>query len=346
VTVGHGVADVEPRRRAVRAETRRRLLVALSVTGREAAEIDGLRRALGGSGLGRIAPHITLVPPVNVREDSVVDALRLVRAVAAEDPAEVLIGPAGTFAPRTPVVYLRVGGETARIADLRRRLAAPPLVPVGPREQRPFVPHITIGGRLDKAKIVAAVATLAGFELAATLARVELCQQDEQAPRHPWRVIADVILGSGTTAGRGGREVTFVGSTRLDPETAVWADATPGEDAACDEAPTEAVENPFVLTAYATARPVGAVVGAVAGPTVRIGWLRIDENRRDEGIGRQLVRAAERAAAARGCPRVVFLAEAGGAIEGFLGHLGYTRAALLDPRRDEQPRVAMERFVG
>ena len=32
-----------------------------------ASEVDGLRRAVDDPALGRMAPHITLVPPVNVR---------------------------------------------------------------------------------------------------------------------------------------------------------------------------------------------------------------------------------------------------------------------------------------
>ncbi len=346
MTVSHGPADPEPSRRFARSVTRRRLLVALTVTGRAAAEIDGLRRALGGSGLGRIAPHITLVPPVNVRNVEIVDVLRLVRTVAADDPAEVRIGPAHTFAPRTPVVYLAVNGDTARIVELQRRLAAPPLVPAAPRVGRPFVPHITIGGRVERVKIVAALQVLANFELAAMLSTVALCEQDDQAPRHPWRVIADVILGSGSTVGRGGRELTFVGSTMLDLETAAWIAATPGEGGIGAQATTPPVEDPFVLTAYATDRPVGAVIGSASGKTLTVHTLRVDENRRNEGIGGQLVRALERAVAGRGGTRVTFDVVADGPVDGFLSHLGYRRAVLPVAARPDRPQVVLERLIG
>ena len=62
---------------------RRRLLVALLLAGRVGAELDGLRRALGSPGLDRIAPHVTLVPPINVPERDLEAALGIVRAAAA-----------------------------------------------------------------------------------------------------------------------------------------------------------------------------------------------------------------------------------------------------------------------
>ncbi|MGP8064904.1 MAG: GNAT family N-acetyltransferase [Acidimicrobiales bacterium] len=341
MTAGRGSAPAGGPRRAAPA-TRRRLLVALTVAGGAAREVDGLRRALGGSGLGRIDPHVTLVPPVNVREEGLVDVLRLVRGVATAGPVEVVLGPARTFAPRTPVVYLEVGGDTARIADLRRRLSQPPLVPGVARPERPFVPHVTIGGRVDRARIAGALAMLDEFKLAVALATVVLCEQDVVAPRHPWHVIADVALGSGATVGRGGRELVFVGSTILDPETAEWAQATPGEEPPGPENDEAAIR--FVLVAYAGGRPVGAVVGSARGATVEIHRIRVDAGRRGEGIGGQLVAAAERAAAGRGCTRVVFAATADGPVERFLAHRGYVREAVFaGDSRDS--RVTLGRSV-
>jgi len=343
VTAGRGPTPAGVPGRAGAPATRRRLLVAMTVAGDAAREIDGLRRALGGSGLGRIDPHVTLVPPVNVREEDLVDVLRLVRGVAAADPAEVVLGPARTFAPRTPVVYLEVGGDTSRIVALRRRLSQPPLVPGVARPERPFVPHVTIGGRVDRARIAGALAMLDEFRLPVSLATVVLCEQDVAAPRHPWHVIADVALGSGATVGRGGRELVFVGSTILDPETAEWAQATPGEEPPGPEK-DEAAGARFVLVAYAGGRPVGAVVGSVAGATVEVHRIRLDAGRRGEGIGGQLVAAAERAAAGRGCTRVVFAATADGPVERFLAHRGYVREAVFaGDSRD--PRVTLGRSV-
>jgi len=343
VTAGRGPAPAGVPGRAGVPATRRRLLVAMTVAGEAAREIDGLRRALGGSGLGRIDPHVTLVPPVNVREAELAEVLRLVRGVAAEAPAEVVLGPARTFAPRTPVVYLEVGGDTARIAELRRRLSQPPLVPGVARPGRPFVPHVTIGGRVDRARIAGALTMLDGFKLPVSLATVVLCEQDDAAPRHPWHVIADVALGSGTTVGRGGRELVFVGSTILDPETRAWAQSTPGEEPLGAEK-DEAAGERFVFVAYAAGRPVGAVVGLVRGAAVEVRRIRVDAALCGEGIGGQLVAVAERAAAAAGCTRIVFAAADGGPVEGFLAHRGYVREAVVAGGARE-PHVTLGRSV-
>jgi len=343
VTAAPVPRDQVPRRGVARSANRRRLLVALTLAGRQAAEVDGLRRSLGGSGLGRIDPHLTLVPPVNVRTEDFDQVLRLIRSVAMEQPVEVRLGPARTFAPRTPVVYLDVAGDTARIADLRRRLVVAPLVPAVARHERPFVPHVTIGGRVAAPRIAAALEMLAEFDLPATLSAVALCEQDEVASRHPWRVVADVVLGSGTSVGRGGREVAFVASTILDPETKAWADATPGEDV---DAPWGADAGaPFVLTAYVEGLPVGVAEGSLGTVSAEVRRLRLDERRRGEGIGSQLVRSLEKEAGGRGLRRVVFLAVADGPVEGFLGHLGYHRAAVLAGHGGGLATVALARPV-
>src|SRR3546814_11027490 len=72
-------------------------------------EIDGLRRALGDRQLGKIEPHITIVPPINMRDDDIADALAVVQAAArASRPMELTLGPVATFADSSPVRILAV----------------------------------------------------------------------------------------------------------------------------------------------------------------------------------------------------------------------------------------------
>ena len=92
--------------------TKRRLGVALLVPPPLDVEIDGLRRAVGDGALGRIPAHLTLVPPVNVREDRLDDAVAVLRrAAAAAAPFEVDLGPPATFLPINPVLYLALAGR-------------------------------------------------------------------------------------------------------------------------------------------------------------------------------------------------------------------------------------------
>src|SRR3954454_2438248 len=99
---------------------KRRLGVVLLIPPPVDREFDGLRRATGDGTLGPVPPHITLVPPVNVRDDELGEALSIVRkAAAAPPPLELSIGPTATFLPTNPVLYLAVGGHVDGLLGLR-----------------------------------------------------------------------------------------------------------------------------------------------------------------------------------------------------------------------------------
>jgi 2'-5' RNA ligase len=154
-----------------------------------AAEIDGLRRGLGDGALGRIPAHLTLVPPVNVRDDAMADVLAVLRAAArTSGPVDLRIGPAATFLPVTPVVYLTVGGDVDALHALRERVFVPPLA----RElTHPFVPHVTVADDMEPARIPAAVAALGDFVVDVRISAVHLL---EERRGHVWEPIADASL--------------------------------------------------------------------------------------------------------------------------------------------------------
>src|SRR3546814_12692199 len=99
---------------------RQRLGVVLLVPQPLATEVDGVRRALGDGALARIAPHITLVPPVNVAERDLPEALAIVRrAAGASRPLHLTLGPVLTFAPANPVPSPHAGGDQAQPSPAR-----------------------------------------------------------------------------------------------------------------------------------------------------------------------------------------------------------------------------------
>src|SRR6266702_3999449 len=107
---------------------RTRLGVALLVPSPQADEVDGLRRALGDPVLGRVPAHLTLVPPVNVAERDLGDALDVLRSAAgATRPFSLSFGPPATFWPDSPVVYLPASGDVAALEQLRDRVFRAPL---------------------------------------------------------------------------------------------------------------------------------------------------------------------------------------------------------------------------
>lgn len=166
-----------------------RLGVALLLPSDIAAEVDGLRRALGDGALGRIPPHITLVPPVNVREEQIDEAFAVLRrAAATTPPLAVSLGPPATFLPHNPVLYLRVGGDHALLRTLRNAVFVEPL-------ERPltwpWVPHVTIADDAAPERIDAALVALQDFVVEATFHSVHLLREN---PGRVWEPVANALF--------------------------------------------------------------------------------------------------------------------------------------------------------
>jgi 2'-5' RNA ligase len=193
-----------------------RLGVALLVPAPADAAVDALRRALGDPAFGRIPAHLTLVPPVNVREDRMDDALAALRAAAGAlpGPLELELGPVATFLPVNPVAYLSVGGDLDGLQALRDAVFVEPFA-------RPltwsFVPHVTIADEAPEERIEAALAALASFHMGATFTHVHVL---EEGPGRVWRPVADARLGPTPAPGHGGLPVDVDVSTAPPPDAA------------------------------------------------------------------------------------------------------------------------------
>ena len=118
-------------------------------------KVDGLRGALGGFGVGRVPPHITLVPPTNLHPKEIDAEIYRLRVMASETAPYVLeIGPAGSFMPVSSVLYLSVAGDVEQLAALQKRLVASKLYKPN---SRPFVPHVTLLEPVDQRDAEAAL---------------------------------------------------------------------------------------------------------------------------------------------------------------------------------------------
>ena len=166
---------------------RRRLAVALIVPPPVATEIDGLRRALGDRQLGRIDPHITLIPPINLREDDIADAMSVVQAAASgREPITLTIGPADSFGRSSPVRFLAVDPGQP-VVELYRACWAGVL---DRPEKREFHPHVTVdidGGPTDGDD--PALEVLSGYEAVVTIDRVTVLEhrvEDIDGERRRW----------------------------------------------------------------------------------------------------------------------------------------------------------------
>jgi 2'-5' RNA ligase/predicted N-acetyltransferase YhbS len=321
--------------------TRHRFAVALVVTGRVAGEIDGLRRALGARSLERIQPHVTLIPPRNVKEEDSEDVMVLLRAAGRTSaPISVELGPPATFWPMNPVLYLSVSGDVAEIAELRERLCTGPLAPPAGRRQPPFVPHATLDQRIDPEKIEPALSLLGNYRAPFTFERVTLLEQDGQ--QH-WRAVADVSLGRPAVVGRGGLELELAVSERSDPTTERFADDEWESNALGRLGRQSDSDRPFVVTARREGEPVGVAEGYTRGRVCHLSGLIVAAAVRGEGIGSQILRTVERLGRERGCDRVRLMTVLGGRAESFYAQRGYEVTVNLPVWRNEEDFVVMER---
>jgi 2'-5' RNA ligase len=234
---------------------RRRLGVALLLPAPDDASIDALRAALGDPALGRIPAHLTLVPPVNVREDRLDEALAVVRTAAAnaQGALELTLGPVATFLPTNPVVYLAVGGDVDGLQALRDAVFREPLA----RSLTwPFVPHVTLADDAPVDRIEAALIALAPYRVETVCTHVHVL---EEGSGRVWRPIADARLGGSPASGHGGVPVD------------VDVSAAPPPDAAALLGPTTTV----------TARRDGRVVGVLVSRNDTIETLQIADGHED-----------------------------------------------------------------
>lgn len=277
-----------------------RLGVVLLLPTPDALEVDGLRRALGDGAIGRIPPHITLVPPVNVREDRMGDALAVLRSAAATTrPLQLTLGPPRTFVPDTPVVYLAVGGDLDGLRRLRDAVFSGPLARTLTWE---WVPHVTLADEAGPVRIHAALEALADYRVHVELARVHLLKE---GPGRVWEPIADAAFAPPAVLARGGLPLEITVSDRLDPEAAALS-----QDG-----------RPFAVTARRQRAVVGTAVGVIGTDEVHLAGLSVAAAERGQGIGSHLLAAVASLAAEAGCRWLVSLAPDD--LAGFLRHRGW-----------------------
>jgi 2'-5' RNA ligase len=163
-------------------------------------QVDGLRSALGGFGIGRVPPHITLVPPTNLHPREIDAEIYRLRVLASETaPYVVEVGPAGTFLPVSSVLYLSVlGGGVEQLAALQKRLVSSKLYKAN---SRPFVPHVTLLEPVDQRDAEAALQVMKAplFEHRAT--SFEMMVSPSQGY---WEVSSDFRFGPSRKRYRGG----------------------------------------------------------------------------------------------------------------------------------------------
>jgi 2'-5' RNA ligase/GNAT superfamily N-acetyltransferase len=266
-------------------------------------EVDTLRRACDDGALGRIPAHLTLVPPVNVREDAMGDALRVLRSAAASvRPFTLQLGPPATFLPANPTLYLEVSGPGAdELHRLRDAVFIPPL-------ERPltwaFVPHMTIADEMEATRIAAAVDALAGYRMTVTFERVHLLEESKTAAGRVWNPIADASFAAPAVVGRGGIELQLTVSAALDLEAAGFSQQQWDAYRVEILGPEARDEEPFAIVARHAGDIAGVADGWTVGGVAYLRELMVASELRGQGIGSKVLAAFESLAAERGCRRL------------------------------------------
>ncbi len=160
--------------------------------------LDALRVEAGETRLERIPPHVTSVAPFDVTDAGTGAAAAAVAEVAAGvPPLPLVLGPAATFAPRTPTVHLAVEGADGEATIALHRLpAALHAAGLGRPERRPYVPHVTLRNRVRADRLAGAVARLRGFEHRCEVGTMALLRRSPDAGA-TWSVVAESTLGHG-----------------------------------------------------------------------------------------------------------------------------------------------------
>jgi len=291
---------------------RRRLGVVLLVPPPVAHEVDGLRRALGDGSWAKVPPHITLIPPVNVREEELGAALAVVRAAAASTGVLTLdLGPVATFLPVNPVVFLEVRGPALpTVHALQAALHAGPLARPLSHE---FVPHVTVAENIAEERIPDAMSALSGYRHTIVKIRHLHVMQEvrDDEDQRVWRPLAGVAFGPAAVVGRGGLETVIEVHDRVPPDAGSLA---------AEQEPAD-----VVLVARRSEVVVGLLGGRVRGAKAWLEWVEVDPGVEGEGVGTQLLAAYESVAAERGAERVFARAEPGARAESFLAGRGWAR---------------------
>ncbi len=303
---------------------RRRFAVALVVPAPVATEVDGLRRACGDANLRKVTPHVTLIPPINLREEDVPAALAVVReAAAACDPLRLALGPATTFEPARSVLYLAVGGpDLDRLTGLQAALVAGPME--RPPQHEVFVPHVTISIAAGPERVAAGIAALADYRADVVVPHVHVLEnvRDDELDHHVWRAVADAALGGRAVVGRGGLELELTVSSAAEPDVVAWSRPL-WERADREDLGATGEEATIAITARRGDQVVGLLEGWFWADLGHVDDLLVDESCRGEGVGRHLLARFEAEARARGCTSLALRTPEGSRAEGFYRHLGW-----------------------
>lgn len=149
-----------------------------------------LRAEVGDPAAQSIPPHLTLLPPTEVPDDTLeLVEKHLSQVAAANEPFELHLRGSGTFRPVSDVVFVVVASGISECEVLQAQLRVDPLAP----ELRfPYHPHVTVAHDVAPELLDRAYDALASFEARFTVPGFTLFRR---GPIGRWEPHRDYALG-------------------------------------------------------------------------------------------------------------------------------------------------------
>lgn len=317
-------------------DRRERLLVAYLLRGSAASEVDAFRRICQSSEIDRIAPHITLVPPVNVPTGLVDEVCASIEAASGtRSPIDLELRGMGVFPPGQRVIYLPVYGALDELVELRELCEVPSL---RVHERHPFIAHVTIKSHADLDLAERLRPLLAHYSLPVTVDRVTVLRRDDSSAERVWKPVDEVMLGSALIIGRGGREIALSRASMVshaDMEFIVANRSSPILEYLSEHQDNR---DTIVVRARVGGALAGVLVAQIHGEFCVLCEVVVEERLRRQGIGRQILSYLARGAEEIGFKEIVATVEEDG--PAFLAGVGFEIAA-NSTKRDSRRRATL-----
>jgi 2'-5' RNA ligase len=140
----------------------REIGVAIGIPEPYTSELQGWRERLGDPNAADIPPHVTLLPPTELRTDDLAEVEEHLQIVALHHaPFTMHLRGSGTFRPISPVVFVPLVqgiGECERLeADVRSG-------PLAREVKFPYHPHVTVAHDVEEPLLDRAFFELASYD--------------------------------------------------------------------------------------------------------------------------------------------------------------------------------------